>query len=289
MTMIEPNGGIATETLERATNYADWSGDAATNWVRAQDLMDQLLEVFEARLTATVAGISAGRVLDIGCGTGTTTLAAARALGPRGDAVGLDISELMIDAARARGVAEKSVASFVLANAAQHEFKPGSFDLLISRFGVMFFQDNAAAFTHLHRAIRPGGGLHMITWRPPSENPFMLAAETAARAYLPDLPERKGSEPGQFGLCDHDAVSSMLTAAGWSGVELEPIDEVCTMTREQLDAYLVLLGPVGRVYQELEPALQTEVVAAVRAAFETYIDGDYVRFTAACWSIRATA
>lgn len=266
-----------------------WKQSGGAQWVNAADLMDRLLIAYLDRLMDTVGRLASGRVLDIGCGTGATTRSAATILGNRGDAVGLDISPEMIEEARRRAREVGSAASFVLDDASSHAFAPNSFDLLISRFGVMFFEDPVAAFANLRRAVRPGGHLHMITWRGPEENAFMIAAEEAAREHVPQLPVRQTGEPGQFGLADRDQVTSILSDAGWSRISLEPADEEIVMSADELDNYLVKMGPVGRIFDELDANTQVKLAVAIRAAFAPYREGDEVRFTASCWSVRAEA
>src|SRR5262249_45490429 len=141
-------------------------------------------------------------VLDVGCGTGATTLAIARALGAGGRSVGIDISEPMLALAWERAKREKGTATFVVADAETPAFEPGSFDTIVSRFGVMFFGDSVRAFANLRSAVRPGGDLALIAWRGPADNPFMTAAERAAAAYLPDIPPRSVDGPGQFAFGD---------------------------------------------------------------------------------------
>ncbi len=136
-----------------------WNGPAGRAWVEAQEVLDQMFEPLEDLLVEAVLAGSGRRVLDVGCGTGSTTLAVARRLGAEGGCVGIDISEPMIAAARARAGREGLPASFIRANAQVHAFEPASFDLIISRFGVMFFDDPVAAFANLARAARNGGKL----------------------------------------------------------------------------------------------------------------------------------
>lgn len=266
-----------------------WKQAGGTQWVDAADQMDRLLIAYLDRLMDTVGRLASGRVLDIGCGTGATTRSAATILGNRGDAVGLDISPVMIEEARRRARESRSAASFVLDDAASHAFAPNSFDLLISRFGVMFFEDPVAAFANLRRAVRPGGHLHMITWRGPEENAFLTAAEESAREYVPNMPVRQAGEPGPFGLADRDQVTSILSDAGWSRISLEPADEEIVMSADELDNYLVKMGPVGRIFDELDANTQVKLAVAIRAAFAPYREGDEVRFTASCWSVHAEA
>src|SRR5947209_8238676 len=135
---MEQKPGTTSANGEQA---AMWNGTSGNAWVEAQTLLDDLFEPFERRLAGAVSTHSARRVLDIGCGTGSTTLAAARCAGPEGRGVGIDISEPMLAVARARAEREHSTAQFIHADAQTHAFQAAAFDLIISRFGVMFFDD----------------------------------------------------------------------------------------------------------------------------------------------------
>src|SRR6185312_8436149 len=141
---------------------------------------DQTYQPIEDLLVDAVASGTTRRVLDVGCGTGGTTVAVARRLGPSGRCTGVDISEPMIAAARARAEREGASVDFVVADAQTHAFERERFDAIISRFGVMFFNDPVAAFTNLRRAARAGAVLRAVVWRDAAENPFMTTAERAA-------------------------------------------------------------------------------------------------------------
>ncbi|MEQ8444740.1 MAG: class I SAM-dependent methyltransferase [Pelagibacterium sp.] len=262
-----------------------WRAGSGHAWVDMQELLDDLFRPMEDMLVARLPEGQELRLLDIGCGTGATTLAAARRLGSGARCVGADISPPMIAAARER---DKPGPEFVVADAQTHAFAPDSFDVLISRFGVMFFPDSVAAFANLRRASRPGARLHALAWRSKAENPFMTTAERAAAALLPDLPLRGPDEPGQFAFADTEKVDQILRASGWSDIAITPVDVVCAMPENELVPYFTRLGPVGMALQEIEEPLGTEVIAAVRPAFDPFIDGDTVRFTAACWMIEAS-
>ncbi|ARR53974.1 SAM-dependent methyltransferase [Rhizorhabdus wittichii DC-6] len=270
----------------RAEQQALWNGIAGAAWVDEQVLLDRLFAPFAAMLAEASREVRGGRVLDVGCGTGATTLAIAGALGPGGECVGADISGPMIGLARARAEREGAAAHFVHADVESHGFAPASFDLVTSRFGVMFFGDPVRAFANLRRAVRDGGGLVLLAWRGTDENGFMTAAERAAAPLLPPQPARDPDAPGQFAFADPDRVHAILTAAGWTGVEIAPVDVDCTMSDAELDGYVVRLGALARVLPTLDEALRARVVAAVRAGFEPYRRDGLVRFTAACWMIR---
>ena len=264
-----------------------WNGPAARHWVEAEDMLDRLLRPFEDLLVAEVESKRPQRLLDVGCGTGGTTLAAARRLAPGGRAVGIDISGPMIVAARARAEREGLPAEFVRADAQVHDFEPASFDLLISRFGVMFFADPVCAFANLRRAAADGAEMRFITWRTAAENPFMTTAERAAAPLLPDVPVRKPDAPGQFALADRDRVERILRESGWSGADLRAIDVECTMPEAELVPYLSRMGPVGLALEGADEATRSRIVPVVREAFEPFVRGEEVRFDAACWMIEA--
>jgi ubiquinone/menaquinone biosynthesis C-methylase UbiE len=264
-----------------------WNGTAGRAWVDAQEVIDQLFKPFADLLVAAVSASAGERVLDVGCGTGSTTRAVAQRLGPKGHCLGIDISEPMITAAHARAEQERAPATFICADAETHAFEPASFDVIISRFGVMFFADFVQAFANLRRSARGDAGLRFIAWRSAEENPFMTTSERAAAPLLPNLPARRPDAPGQFAFADSRRVRAILEESGWAEVEIRPIDVACTLPEKELNRYVTQFGPVGRVLQEADPRTRIHVAETVRAAFDPYVHGADVRFTACCWMVSA--
>lgn len=266
-----------------------WNGPSGRAWAETQEVLDAMFKPFEDLLVEAVSAGSVRQVLDVGCGTGSTTLAAARQLGAQGRCVGIDISEPMLTVARARAEREGTPARFILANAQDHAFEPASFDRIISRFGVMFFDDPVRAFTNLRRAARDNAELRFIAWRGPSDNPFMTTAERAAAPLLPTLPARQPDAPGQFAFADARRVHRILDESGWTDIGIQPLDVVCTLPEKELVRYLTRFGLLGRVLHEVDDRTRTHVIETVRAAFEPYMHGAEVRYTAACWTVGARA
>ncbi|HEY0941008.1 MAG TPA: class I SAM-dependent methyltransferase [Steroidobacter sp.] len=266
-----------------------WNEASGRTWVEMQAVLDGILAPFASKVIDAGFPGEGGRVLDIGCGAGMTTRAMAQRLGPRGHCVGVDISEPLLTAARARAAADRvGNASFLQADAQTHAFEPGSADAIISRFGVMFFDDPEGAFANLRRAVRPSGQLAFVAWRSPAENPFMTAAKRAAEPLLPNMPCAAANAPGQFAFADGDRVRRILERAGWSDIAVRPVDAEGNVAEKDLFAYVTKLGPVGVALRDVQDAaLQARVAEALRAAFQTYIRDGAAHFTMACWLVTA--
>src|SRR5471030_275044 len=202
-----------------------WNGVAGNTWVAAQDMLDRMYQPIEDFIVHAIA----------------------RRLGPDGHCTGIDVSAPMLAAAAARG--RQSNISYILDDAKQHAFESATFDAIVSRFGLMFFDDPVAAFGNLRRAARERATLHAIVWRSPEDNPFMTAAERSAAELLPGLPLRHPDEPGQFGLANRQRLHAILAQSGWHDIAIEPLDVVCAFPENRLYQYLTQLGPVGRALQ----------------------------------------
>jgi len=268
---------------------AIWNGPAGRAWVETQDLLNQLFKPFEDLLVDAVTDKSRRRLLDVGCGTGSITLAFVRRFEGQDCCTGIDISGQMIAAARSRAELEGAQATFICANAQTYVFEPAQFDAIVSRFGVMFFNDPVQAFANLRRSAREGAELRLIVWRSAEENPFMTEAERAATPLLPTLPVRRINGPGQFAFADNGRVRTLLERSDWGDIVFRPIDVACSIPEKDLNRYLSQLGPVGMALQEADRETRTRIIETIRPAFDRYVHGAEVHFTAACLMISARA
>lgn len=276
---------------EKANRDQDqrWNGAAGRAWVELQVQLDNMLAPFERMLVDAVCERRPRSVLDIGCGTGATTLAIARRLGVNATCTGVDISQPMVALARARAAQQALPVDFIEADAQTWPFGAASVDMVVSRMGVMFFDDPVRAFANLRRAATAGGGLRFVAWRSAEENPFMTAAERAAAPLLPALPPRRPDEPGQFGLADNALIARILEQAGWEDVVIAPADAQCTLPAHELMRYATMLGPVGQLLQKESADRREAVATAMQQAFQPFVHGDEARFAAACWMVSAQA
>jgi SAM-dependent methyltransferase len=264
-----------------------WNGVAGSAWVEEQELLDRMFRPLEELLVDAVA--SGHRVLDVGCGAGGTTLAVARRLGANGHCVGIDISDPMVAAARARAERDDVPASFIRADIQTHPFDRADFDMIMSRFGVMFFSDPVMAFANLRNAARDDAEMRFIAWRSAAENPFMTTAERAAAPLVPNIPVRQSDSPGPFGFADRHRVAAILDESGWADVDIQAIDVNCTLPEKDLVRFFTRLGPLGLVFGGVDERTRSQVIETVRPAFDPFVHGPEVRYTAACWMVSARA
>ena len=166
----------ATSTNDDQAKF--WNEDGGRRWVEHIDQLEQMLTGMSEVLFDALSAQPGERVLDIGCGGGPTSAAYARAVGPNGRVLGLDNSAVILAVARQR-FSNLSNLSFETADAATYAFEPGAFDVLTSRFGIMFFPQPVAAFSNLRRALAPTGRACFMCWRRLDENPWMAAAAGA--------------------------------------------------------------------------------------------------------------
>jgi SAM-dependent methyltransferase len=249
-----------------------WNTVAGPRWVGFGGAVESRVREANDLLLARAAPQPGESVLEIGCGTGATTVPLAAAVGERGHVLGVDIAEPMLAVARRR-VAESGLAniSLLLADAQVHRFEPGRFDLIISRFGVMFFADPAAAFRNLCAAARPGGRLCFACWAPLAENPqWLVAYDIALRRLGPPAPKDPRA-PGPLAFSDPDYVQGFLAAAGFADIEIrrERMDVIGAGPEAEAELALTM-GPAGRLIDEKQPAAATRE-ALRREIVEAYI------------------
>jgi len=195
-----------------AGQVAYWNGPQGKIWAKEQEKRDRDHAPMTEACLVLAAPKPGERVLDIGGGSGTTTLKLAARVAPSGEAVGIDISAPMLSVARRRAAETDQRARFIEADATDYKFEAESFDLAFSQFGVMFFADPAASFRNIHSAMKKDGRLVFVCWRHPFENPWSAVPESAARPFLPPAPPASPDAPGRYSFANPDRVKSILPA-----------------------------------------------------------------------------
>ena len=269
-----------------AEQAAYWKGPGGTMWLGAYDRIQRGIVGFGEIVLQAANARRGERVLDIGCGTGGTTAELAHAVGPNGSVLGVDISEPLVGAARAQGLGN---AAFEVGDATTYSFEAQSFDLVFSRFGVMFFADPVAAFANIRRALRPSGRLVFICWRTPAENPWAAVPMRAAMPFLPPIERPGPDDPGQYSFGDRARVERILDQAGFSDLSIEPVD---LMLNQGKDIPTVMerigdFGPLARAFKDVDPEQVVKAKDAIAEALKPHATADGVQLAGACWLVRA--
>jgi ubiquinone/menaquinone biosynthesis C-methylase UbiE len=275
-----------------ADQIAYWNGPGGQHWTERQQVQDTLLAQVSDILIDRAKPRAGERIVDVGCGCGATTIAFAQRVGPAGHVFGIDISAPML--ARARQIAPTELpVDFVLADATVYPFDPASFDLMVSRFGVMFFAEPAASFANMRRALRPSGRLTFACWREPRDNPWLMLPLQAVYQHVPKLPQLGPEDPGPFSFASEQRVRRILSAAGFSRVEMERCDlSLDVATGRGLDAALetaLEIGPASRALEGQPPDLRAAAANSIREALTPFARGQTVPLPASIWIVRASA
>jgi ubiquinone/menaquinone biosynthesis C-methylase UbiE len=275
-----------------ADQIAYWNGPAGQRWADRQAAQDILLGPVADILIDRAKPQAGERVIDIGCGSGVTTIAFARKVAPSGHAFGVDISAPMLARARASAPKELPV-DFTLADATVYPFDPASFDLLASRFGVMFFGDPVASFANLRKALKPSGRLAFACWREPRENPFFMAPLQAAYKHVPKLPQQGPEDPGPFAFASEERVRRILDAAGFAAVQMEPcpllLDAAIGRGLDGAVQAALEIGPASRALEGQPAELRAAAANSIREALTAFAKGDAVLLPASIWIVTAKA
>jgi SAM-dependent methyltransferase len=271
-----------------------WRGAATRAWAEQHERQDRALAGLAEATLDLAAPWPGERVLDIGCGSGTTILELAARVGPNGHVLGADISERSVARARERiAAAGLSQAEIICVDASTHPFAPGSLDLAFSRLGVMFFSHPVAAFANIRRAMKPEARLALAVFRKPEENPWPNAPLDAVRDLLPPLIPAVLEGPGMFSWSDPTRVHHILKGAGFGEVSLKPVDLEYQLAgaggAAEAAEFALLFGPLTRILPGLAREHHEAVRSALEAFFESHATPQGVALPAAVWVVQARA
>lgn len=267
----------------------EWATSEGEHFAANEDRYTKMLAGMGERLIAAADLGPDDRVLDVGCGYGAVTLMAARAV-PQGRAEGLDISESLLRRANKRA-AEQGVENVTFQHGdAQSCSLPGdSFDVAISRLGIMFFEDPHAAFANIRSAVRPGGRLAFVCWKDVSENEHMMVPLRVALEHIPmqDMGDADALSP--FSLADPNRVRDLLEGAGWSEVSLEPFEESMWWgtSAEDVVQFIAGAGRTKVMLQDVDESVALRTADALRDALRPHETADGLFLGGAAWVVTA--
>ncbi|MVT64207.1 methyltransferase domain-containing protein [Bradyrhizobium pachyrhizi] len=277
---------------QNADQIAYWNGPGGQRWATRQAAQDIVLQPVLDLLVDRAATKAGQRVVDVGCGSGASSFALAAKVAPAGHVLGVDVSEPMLTRAR-QSVPQGLPVEFALADATVYPFAPESFDLLASRFGVMFFADPVVSFANLHKAMKPTGRLAFACWQEPRENPFFMTPLAAVYKHVPKLPPLGPEDPGPFAFASEARVKRILGEAGFSGIAMEPCRvELDVATGRGIDAAIqgaLEIGPASRALEGHPDEVRDAAIASMREALAPFVKGDAVLLPGAIWIVTARA
>jgi SAM-dependent methyltransferase len=276
---------MATDATDPQIAY--WNGPGAERWLREQTRLDAMLRPFGEAVLEAARLVECEAALDVGCGCGTMAQALAGAVGTRGRVVGVDVSAPML--ARARQVcAPLANVSFVEGDASAVPLENDAFDVMCSRFGVMFFVDPARAFRHLRGLLRSGGRLAFVCWRRLSENPWAAEPFEAVADVLGRPEPQPPDAPGPFSFGNDARVRAILESAGFADVRVRAFDAPVSFGQagslDQAALEIAQLGPVARLLTDRDEAAVSQALDAIRRVIPRYATADRgVVFPGAAW------
>lgn len=276
--------------MANAAQKASWDGPGGERWAREAERYDRMSRGFLERIVTALAPRPGERVLDVGCGNGALSLALAGAVAPDGVVTGLDISTPMLELARerARGAGVVNV-DFEQGDAQTHDLPTEAFDAVVSRFGVMFFEDPLAAFANLARGLRPDGRVVFTCWRELLANDWIMVPAAAALEHvpMPELGEAGG--PGPFSLADEEKLRSLLAGAGLVDVEVEDIRVPLVMGTDVDDALdFMKAGEMAEILlTDVDPEPAARAWDTIRTCLEAHSGDGGVTLDGSAWLVNA--
>jgi SAM-dependent methyltransferase len=269
---------------------ARWGGVEGEYWARQQDRLDRMLAPVIRPLLEFAAPVVGSTVIDVGCGCGATTVELARAVGPEGRVVALELSEPMLKMAEQRLQAFAN-ARCMLGDAAELPLGGLDAELMVSRFGVMFFGDPVAAFANLRTGLAPGGRLRFACWRPMGENPWSQVPLHAVYEHTPRLPKPDPEEPGPFSFGDIGRVTRVLMAAGFDVPSFSPLNIGVDLAGggSVVDAAIQAteMGAAKRALADQPDGVRAAAMESVRRALEPFASSTGVKVPGAVWLVAA--
>jgi ubiquinone/menaquinone biosynthesis C-methylase UbiE len=277
---------------QNADQISYWNGPGGQRWAGRQASQDILLAPVADVLVDRARPKLGERVIDVGCGSGATTVAFAEKVGVSGHVLGIDVSGPMLERARQRLAPRLSI-DFVLADATVYPFEPASFDLLASRFGVMFFAEPVQSFANMRQALRPSGRVAFACWREPRENPWMMAPLQAVYKHVPKLPQMGPEDPGPFAFASEGRVRRILNAAGYKDIAMEAcplsLDLAIGRGLEAAVQGALEIGPASRALEGFGPDVRAAAANSVRDVLTPFAKEESVLLPGSIWVVTARA
>jgi SAM-dependent methyltransferase len=276
---------------ENSESQSYWNEEGGNKWAENIDIVEAIIEPLSEILIEKIAAQNGENALDVGCGGGITSIKLANMVSQAGSVLGVDVSEPIISIAQKRSETIDNI-SFQQRDAASVELGADNFDIITSRFGVMFFDDPILAFKNLHSSLKSTGRLIFLCWRGLDENPWIADPAKAAFEIVPppvDAEKPDPTAPGPFSLADKEHLTSILSSAGFNNIDLQPVDADLPMGQpEEAISFLMKMGPAAEILKDATDDKKTEVAIAMRQILSKYEKNGETRIPSATWLVSAS-
>ncbi|MFC1579054.1 class I SAM-dependent methyltransferase [Pseudomonadota bacterium] len=280
--------------MSNAEQIEYWNGEAGKRWAQDDDTMARLLQPVTEALLDHAAVEGCKHALDVGCGGGSQSVMLAQRLGEDAQVLGVDISGPMLAVAAAKAeapAAGRATLRFAQADASAHDFEPNSFDLVFSRFGVMFFDDPEGAFSNIRKGMQPQAKLAFCCWQPVKDNAWTWIPLQAALQHLPPPERMPPNAPGPFALADAERTRGILANAGFDAIDLQAYRPTLQIGKApslgEAVRELARIGPVARLLTGQPEAVLARVFPAMETALAPYYKDGALQLSAAIWLVTA--
>ncbi|MEO8567076.1 MAG: methyltransferase domain-containing protein [Betaproteobacteria bacterium] len=279
-------------SVDNAEQIAEWNGVLGQRWVALRQEVDRIVAPFGDVALKAAAPQAGERAIDIGCGCGDTAIEIARIVGPAGSVLGIDVSQPMLEVARSRGESANYPQLSFREGDASATALPANIDLLFSRFGVMFFSQPSAAFSHLRKSLRTGGRCVFACWRRPRDNAWAMTPLSAALQALGVTPPPSDPEaPGPFAFADEERLRTILSDAGFDNIDLQRFDAALFLgpTARAAAEGAVQMGPLSRLVREVGAEHLPIIIDAIeRTLAPLAAPNGHISLNGSTWIVAAT-
>lgn len=283
------------ETINEQPNQETlWAGQSGERWLANSDRFEGTIEPIGEVLLEKAACRQGEHIIDVGCGAGATSIAIAKQVGVTGSVIGLDISAVLVAEAtkRAETLGIENV-RFILGDAAVASLPSGQADCIVSRFGIMFFSNPHAAFTHMHDFLKSGGRLSIACWSTLPQNPWMLEVKNILTAHFP-LPTPVPRAPGAFAFDEPIYVEEILQTSGFKDITISLWQSNLFVggfgsNPESAAEFLLQALGIAQLPEDLPDTVKIAIHSELTDRLKAYDTNDGVQMPASVWLIGSTA
>ena len=267
-----------------------WNEKKGEIWVSLESKIDKMLGPLGDQAIKILKPKVGEKILDIGCGTGSTSQTLSKLVGESGIITGIDISKPILNFAQKQKENKKiKNINFIQADAQNHQFSDLNFDAVFSRFGIMFFEDPISAFKNIKKSLSCNGRLTFVCWSKREDNDWINLSSNVASQFLELPPKANPKEPGPFAFEDYFYIEEILTKSGWKNIKIKAYKQniVIGKTLDYAADFLSRMGPMSVPFENANEQTKEKVISALKECYSQYFTAKGVEFHFSSWIVSA--